>query len=139
MRTLDRETVICLALTLGCDPWGMCCSLGAGIWDTAGSCSAIQSAIPVLSSLLWLWDAQAKHGSIFSGLVLSSRVCVVEAGNANPAPPGVAGATTAFQLHHLLPQQGGSPSSVLHLPSAFPTFSPSLMCPCLQQCWEGGV
>lgn len=73
--TLDREAATRLALTLGGDPWGMCCSLGPGFWDAAGSCSAIRSAIRAFSSPLWLWDAQAKHGFIFSGFVLSSRVC----------------------------------------------------------------
>lgn len=44
MRTLDRETVICLALSLGCDPWGMCCSLGPG------SGTQLAHAVPSLCS-----------------------------------------------------------------------------------------
>ena len=108
--TWDREAET-HALTVGCEPWGLCCSLGPGIWDGAGSSIAVQRAghpcvfLPAVatgcSSKTWLrllWSSCSPPASV-----------VVDAGNANPAPQGRPGPPQHPACIRAFPRQGPSP------------------------------
>lgn len=85
-------------------------------------------AIPVLSSLLWLWGAQAKHSFILGGADASSLFHGYRCWKCKPCSPEVARATAASLLAYTpslskdgLTSLGGL---VLHLPSSRPNSAP---------------